>query len=58
MILGQLYYFPSAQLGRFIFNLKNNHPCLFAINLNVSHVILEDSWDVDFWELIFAEHNQ
>ena len=25
-ILGQIYYFPSAQWGRFIFNLKNNHP--------------------------------
>ena len=28
-ILGQIYYFPSAQWGRFIFNLKNNHPCIF-----------------------------
>ena len=25
-ILGQIYYFPSAQWDRFIFNMKNNHP--------------------------------
>ena len=25
-ILGQIYYFPSVQWGRFIFDLKNNHP--------------------------------
>ena len=31
---------------------------LFTINLNVSHVVLEDSGDVHFRELVLAEHDQ
>ena len=31
---------------------------LFTINLNVSHVVLEDSGDVDLRELVLAEHDQ
>ena len=31
---------------------------LFTINLNVSHVVLEDSGDVDFRELVLTEHDQ
>ena len=38
--------------------LVNIFPYLFAINLDVGHVILEYSWDVHFWELIFAENNE
>ena len=30
-ILGQIYYFLFAQWGRFIFNVKNNHPCHSSI---------------------------
>ena len=31
---------------------------LFTIHLNVSHVVLEDSGDVDLRELVLAEHDQ
>ena len=31
---------------------------LFAINFNVSDVVLKHSWDVDFWELILTEDDE
>lgn len=31
---------------------------LFSIDFNVSNIVLKDSWDVDFRELILAEDNQ
>ena len=39
-ILGQIYYFLFAQWSRFIFNVKNNHPCRKIIHSK----IIQQSW--------------
>lgn len=33
-------------------------PYLLSIDLNVGHIVFKDSWDVDFWELVFAEDDE
>jgi hypothetical protein len=31
---------------------------LSAFDFNVSNIVLEYSWDVDFWELVLRKYNQ
>ena len=33
-------------------------PYLFSVYFDVSHVVFEYGWDVDFGELVFAEDDQ
>lgn len=31
---------------------------LFFIDFNVGYIVFKDSWDVDFWELVFVEDDE
>lgn len=31
---------------------------LFAVNLNICNIVLKHSGNVDFWKLVFAEHDK
>lgn len=37
-------------------NLKGAY--LFAVHLDVGHIVLENGWYINFWKLIFTKHNQ
>ena len=39
-------------------DVMSNESHLFAINLNVSHIVLEYGGDVHLRELVLAEHDQ
>lgn len=33
-------------------------PYLLSIHLNVGHIVFKHSWDIDFWELVFAKDDE
>ena len=45
-------------VNKILDDVMSNESHLFAINLNVSHIVLEYSGDVHLRELVLAEHDQ